>query len=62
MRLLRRLLGIALLSVFLAAPSAFARGRTRPDGRPKSVHVKGYKTNKGKQVKPYNRRAPKAKK
>jgi hypothetical protein len=62
MRLLRRLLSIALLSVFLAAPSGFARGKTPPDGRPKTVHVKSYKTKKGKQVKPYNRRAPKAKK
>ena len=61
MRLLKQLLGIVLMGAMLATPSVFARTKTPPDGRAKTVHVKGYKTKKGKNVKPYNRRTPKAK-
>jgi hypothetical protein len=61
MRLLKRLLGIVLMGAMLATPSILAKTKTPPDGRAKTVHVKGYKTKKGKNVRPHNRRAPKAK-
>jgi hypothetical protein len=60
MRFLKRLLGIAVMGAMLATPTVFARGRAPRDGRAKTVRVKGYHTKKGKTVKPYNRRPPKA--
>lgn len=60
MRFLQRLIGIALMGAMLTGPAVFAKKKTPPDGRPKSVQVKGYKTKKGKTVKPYQRRARKS--
>ncbi len=61
MRLLQRLLAVVLLTTMLLTPSVMAGKRTPPDGRPKSVHVRSYRTKKGKVVKSYNRRPPKSK-
>jgi hypothetical protein len=61
MRLLQRLLAVLLLTAMLLTPSVVAGKRTPPDGRPKSVHVRSYRTKKGKTVRSYNRRAPKSK-
>jgi hypothetical protein len=58
MRLLKRFLGTGLVVAMLATPSVFAKKKTKPDGRKKTEHVSGYKTKKGKQVKPYKRRPP----
>lgn len=61
MHFIKRLIGIGIMGAMLTTPNVFAKKKTPPDSRAKTVQVKPYRTKTGKTVQGYKRRPPKSK-